>query len=293
MTGDSLPVHDLPIASIAVLNPRVRHRKTFGELVESIAKLGLKKPITVRSRPDRSGFDLVCGQGRLEAYIQLGQTTIPCLIVDATLNDCLVMSLVENLARRKHSPLELVREIGSLVERGYAPIEIARKTGFSLEYVSAICLRFANGEERLLSAMERGVIPPGIAIEIMRAKDEDVQRALAEAYETRALPGNQIVAIRRIIEARNSLGRSLCNSPSGKSRASRVTATALIRAYQDQTQRQRALARQSELAKKRLLIIFTTMKTLVKDEHFMTLLRAEDLETMPKQLVDRLHEAEV
>jgi ParB family transcriptional regulator, chromosome partitioning protein len=288
MTDDPSHIYDLPIASIAILNPRVRNKRIFSELVRSIATLGLKKPIIVRSRPDRSGFDLVCGQGRLEAYTQLGQTTIPSLVVEATLNDCLVMSLVENLARRQHSPLELVREIGSLKERGYSPAEIARKTDFSLEYVSAICLLFEHGEERLLAAMERGIIPPGIAIAIMRAKDGEVQRALAEAYETRSLPGKQIVAIRRIIEARNSLGRLLHSGPSGKAREVRVTASALIKAYQNQTQRQRALVRQSELAQSRLHVILTTMKALVKDEHFMTLLRAENLQTMPKQLVDRL-----
>jgi ParB family chromosome partitioning protein len=59
-------------------------------------------------------YDLVCGQGRLEAFIQLKQDAIPAIIIDADETDCLVMSLVENCARRQHSPIELMREIGNL-----------------------------------------------------------------------------------------------------------------------------------------------------------------------------------
>jgi hypothetical protein len=45
----SLEVRAVPIAAITVLNPRSRNKKIFQELVTSIAHLGLKKPITVRS----------------------------------------------------------------------------------------------------------------------------------------------------------------------------------------------------------------------------------------------------
>ena len=56
-----------------------------------------------------------------------------------------------------------------------------------------------HGEERLLTAVERGVMPASIAMEIARAPSGDVQQALAEAHEAKLLPGNQILAIRRII----------------------------------------------------------------------------------------------
>ena len=57
------------------------------------------------------------------------------------------MSLVENLARRQHSPLDLMREIGALRERGYSMAQIAAKTDFSDEYISAICYLLDHGEE--------------------------------------------------------------------------------------------------------------------------------------------------
>ena len=119
------------------------------------------------------------------------------------------MSLVENLARRQHSPLDLMREIGALRERGYSMAQIAAKTDFSEEYVSAICYLLDHGESRLLTAVDRGVIPATIAMEIARATDADVQAALTEAYERKALPGNQVLAIRRIIEQRRATGKAI------------------------------------------------------------------------------------
>ena len=55
------------------------------------------------------------------------------------------MSLVENLARRQHSPLELMRRIGDLRKRGYTIGQIASKTDFSEEYIYAICFLLEHG----------------------------------------------------------------------------------------------------------------------------------------------------
>jgi ParB family chromosome partitioning protein len=84
MTLTALEIRQIPIHAITVLNPRVRNKKVFNELVTSISHLGLKKPITVSARPDQSGYDLVCGQGRLEAFIALGQTDIPAVVLEAS-----------------------------------------------------------------------------------------------------------------------------------------------------------------------------------------------------------------
>src|ERR1700731_473805 len=189
-------VQMVPVDAITVLNPRARNKRIFQELVTSIAHLGLKKPITVSRRGTEPGYDLVCGQGRLEAFIALGQSEIPAIVIQVPQEDCYVMSLVENLARRHPGSLELMREIGKLKDRGYTTAEIAMKVDFTPDYIAAVCYLLENGEERLVIAVERGVMPANIAMEIARAGDGDVQRALAEAYENKLLPGNQILAVR-------------------------------------------------------------------------------------------------
>jgi ParB family chromosome partitioning protein len=283
----------VPVADITILNPRSRNKRVFQELVTSIKNLGLKKPITVAERAGGVGYDLVCGQGRLEAFVALGQSLIPAVVVEATQEDCFVMSLVENLARRQHSPLELIRSIGDLRQRGYSITDIARKTDFSDEYVSTICYLLDNGEERLLVGVEKGVIPPSIAIEIARAKDQDVQLALTEAYEAKSLPGNQVIAIRRIIDQRNAIGKSVSRL-GGRAQAKgkrTVTAESLVRAYRKEVDRQKLLVKKANVTQHRLLFVINGLRRLLSDEHFATLLRAEGMLTVPKPIAERLGSA--
>jgi len=288
MSDHAPDIRSIAIAEITVLNPRSRNKRVFQELVTSIANLGLKKPITVSRRPDGSGYDLICGQGRLEAFLALGQSQIPAIVVEASQEDCFVMSLVENLARRQHTPLELVREIGALKERGYSTAEIARKTDFSPEYIWAICFLLENGEERLINAVERGLIPHSVAMEIAKAGDAEVQGALAEAYENKALPGNQVLAIRRIIEQRKTSGKAGHSGSRGGGLRVRVTADSLVRAYRKETDRQKLLVKKAALAQSRLLFVVNGLRRLLGDEHFVTLLRAEAMHTLPKPLAERL-----
>ena len=87
----------IPISRITVLNPRARNKRQHREIVNNIETIGLKRPVTVSRRDSPGGprYDLVCGEGRLEAFQMLGQTEIPAVVIEASENECLVMSLVE------------------------------------------------------------------------------------------------------------------------------------------------------------------------------------------------------
>jgi len=289
MNPTSPDIRLIAISAVTILNPRVRNRKVFNELVASIAHLGLKRPITVSMQPDHSGYDLVCGQGRLEAFIALGQTEIPAVVVEASQEDCFIMSLVENLARRHHSPLELMAEIEALRKRGYSTSEIAAKTDFSDEYINSISYLQDHGEERLLAGIERGAIPTTVAIEIARAKDTELQDALAEVYEKKAIPGNQVLAIRKIIELRSLLGKSESGPNRSADRGTkRVSADLLVRAFRKETERKKLLVKKASMSQSRLLFVLNGLRRLFADEHFVTLLRAEDLMTLPRPLAERI-----
>ena len=131
MTEAAPIVQMVPTDQINILNPRSRNRIVFQGMVANISNLGLKRPITVARRleptSDGKAYDLVCGQGRLEAFVALGQTEIPAIVREASREECYLMSLVENIARRQIRPLELLREIESLKSRGYTTAEIAKK----------------------------------------------------------------------------------------------------------------------------------------------------------------------
>jgi ParB family chromosome partitioning protein len=150
----------IPISRITVLNPRARNKRQHREIVNNIEAIGLKRPITVSRRDGAGGprYDLVCGEGRLEAFQMLGQTEIPAVVIEASESECLVMSLVENIARRTPRPIDLMKEIGALRSRGYNDAEIAEKIGVGRP-VNMIASLLERGEERLVSAVETGLIP--------------------------------------------------------------------------------------------------------------------------------------
>ena len=66
----------IPIERIRVVNPRVRDKRKFAKVVDNIRSVGLKKPIQVSPREVQPGeppaYDLICGQGRMEAFQALG-----------------------------------------------------------------------------------------------------------------------------------------------------------------------------------------------------------------------------
>lgn len=284
----------VPTDRIRVLNPRVRNPRTFADMVENIAKIGLKRPITVTRRADTDPqeYDLVCGQGRLEAFIELKQKAIPAIVIDADESDCLVMSLVENCARRQHRPIDLMREIGTLRERGYNDRQIGDKIGVSPDYVGMIAGLLERGEERLVTAVETGLLPLNLAIDISKTDAEGAQRALMDAYTQKKLRGKKLAAARRLIEQREARGKKIHPKQYGRDGRNRrpLTSEALVRAYQKEADRQKLLIKKAELTQGRLLFICQAFRTLLEDDHFVTLLRAEGLETMPGYLQESLTE---
>jgi ParB family chromosome partitioning protein len=278
----------IPIGRITVVNPRVRNRKIFKDIVASIAQLGLKKPITVTKHNDPDGprYDLICGQGRLEAYQALGQTEIPALVMMAGAEDCEVMSLVENLARRQHRAIDLLHDVEGLKRRGYGEPEIARKTGLTTEYVKAVIGLLENGEHRLLRAVESGHVPVSVAVEIAQSADSEVQTILQQAYEKKLLRGRKLMTAKRLIEQRRRRGKGF-HSGSQK-REHPLSSTALIRVYREDVDRKRVLIRKASATRDRLIFITEAMRKLFAEENFITLLRAEGLDTLPKNLGDRI-----
>ncbi|MDP7425449.1 MAG: plasmid partitioning protein RepB C-terminal domain-containing protein [Rhodospirillales bacterium] len=281
-------VEMIPVDHITVLNPRDRNKKVFRQIVDSISKVGLKKPITVsfcKTSNEEATYELVCGQGRLEAFISLGQQEIPAIVVDVSEEDRLIMSLVENLARRQHRPMELLQDIGELKKRGYSDTDIARKIGLSREYVHAIIYLLEEGEERLLIAVEAGQIPLSVALDIAESDVEGVQEALAEAYEKGLLRGKKLLTAKRVVERRRRQGKALDSAKSKEGRT-RISSNTLVRVYKKEADRQRLMIKKAEVTQNRLLFVIEAMRTLLADENFTTLLRAEELSTMPRPLAD-------
>ncbi|RIV81405.1 plasmid partitioning protein RepB C-terminal domain-containing protein [Pelagerythrobacter aerophilus] len=290
MTRPAQRVEMIPIDRITVVNPRVRNKKVFKGIVENIAEIGLKRPITVTSRHGEDGplYDLVCGQGRLEAFRQLGQTEVPALIVTADQEDCFVASLVENCARRQHQAVDLLQDILGMRERGHSDSEIAAMTGLSANYVYIVGRLLERGERRLVAAVEAGYLPISVALEICEADDQGVQAALHKAYEDNLLRGRALIAARRLVEVRKRSGKAAkLTKLVGKNAA--TTPEGLVKAFQEDTERKRMMIRKTEATRNRLIFIVEALGQLSNDETFVALLEDEGLAAIPTRLAERIH----
>ena len=281
----------IPIDRINIMNPRVRNKKVFYEITENIAQVGLKKPITVKpSTVPGKDYDLICGQGRLEAFLACGKAEIPASIIEADEEEALIMSLVENTARRQHTALDLLKGIEILRNQGRTYKEIADKTGLCPDYVKTVINLLEKGEERLLAAVEAKQITVTMALAIAQSP-QDEQRILHEAYETKQLRGGKLLAVQKLLERRRRLGKTLKGGSQLHSRNRKgegVSAKHLLKMYRDEVARKTMITKKAERTANHLTFVTEALHHLFQEDHFLTLLKAEGLATMPKQLSDMM-----
>jgi ParB family chromosome partitioning protein len=191
-----------------------------------------------------------------------------------------------NCARRQHNPIDLMREISNLRKRGYNDRQIANKIGVTPDYVGMIAGLLERGEERLVSAVETGLLPLNLAIDISKTDAEGGQRALMDAYTQKKLRGKKLAAVRRLIQLRDAQGPHLHRNRYGRNDGAKrpLTSDALVRAYQQEAERQKLLIKKAELTQGRLMFVVEAFRSLRDDDHFLTLLRAEGLDTQPTYL---------
>ena len=278
----------IPIEEIHILNPRVRNQIIAEEIRQNIRSVGLKRPITVAPRKDAKNgkkYDLVCGQGRIEAFIAAGETEIPAVVREVSEEDAHIMSLVENIARRNGNALELLQSIKYLKSQGYADDAIAAKTNLGKDYIRGIIRLLEEGEEYLVNAVEKGRIPLYQALNIASEDDAAVQRALAEAYESGALSGKKLVVAQKIISRRKHYGKGLSTPQRDKAK---ISAEDLIAAYEKGAKEKKRLLAQSNYIKDVLDYTAMAMRQLMNDVHFTNQLKAVGMNEIPLHVTDLL-----
>ncbi|MCA6111208.1 hypothetical protein [Bradyrhizobium cenepequi] len=91
----------------------------------------------------------------------------------------------------------------------------------------------------------------------------------------------QIAKMRKLVEQRH---RSLVAAR----REGEINPKTLVRAYQQETERQQVIASQAELTHARLVFIVNALRTLLEERMFATLLRKEKLDKIPLSILRRL-----
>lgn len=89
--------------------------EALAELAESIKKLGIIQPITVK-KEDNGTFTIISGERRYRASKLAGLTSVPVYIRDADDQTILEMALVENIQREDLNAVEIAISLQRLIE---------------------------------------------------------------------------------------------------------------------------------------------------------------------------------
>jgi ParB family chromosome partitioning protein len=164
----------------------------LSELMASIAEKGIIEPIIVRQRARR--FQIVAGERRYQAAVQVGLREIPIVIREVDDNEVIEIALIENIQRKDLTPFEESEALHSLAERcGYTHEDMARRLGKSRtsvteslalnnmpEEVKNLCrLADINSKSLLLQVVRQGEPQKMIALVEKLSRDGAVTREAA------------------------------------------------------------------------------------------------------------------
>lgn len=266
----------IPIAKIKVINARSRDQEQFDMNVESIGNIGLLKPIRVNDKflERTEMYELICGEGRLQAHQRLGQTEILAEIVTCTRKEAYLQSLIENIARTKPDSMDFAREIKRLHDEGWDYEKLAQVTCKSKEYIRDYIRLVEQGEERLIRGVEQGVFPIKFATQVASTDDSQIQNVLMDAFDEGLVTTTTFGQARKIITAR-------AKEPKGKSAPANYTVEELKSDIEDATRNKTSYVREAKTKENRFLTLLSSINTLWKDPELLKLLRDEKLIDRP------------
>lgn len=131
--GRLVPIEDIDP------NPN-QPRQTVGdlsELVASVREKGILEPILVR--PSGSRFEIIAGERRYRAAMEVGLAEMPCVVRDASDAETMEIALIENLQRKDLNPFEEADGLKVLAEAyEYTHEKMAQKLGKSRTSVTEV-----------------------------------------------------------------------------------------------------------------------------------------------------------
>jgi len=124
--GRLIPIEDLEP------NPG-QPRQEIGDLTELVASIrenGILEPVLVR--PAGGRFQIIAGERRYRAAVEIGLADVPCVVRDASDAEVMELALVENLQRKDLNAYEEADGLKALAETfGYTHEKMAKKLGKS------------------------------------------------------------------------------------------------------------------------------------------------------------------
>ena len=270
----------IPVNQINVVNSRGREKTQFKENVRSIHEVGLYKPILVNKRNLGSTglYDLICGEGRLLAHIELGKTHIAADVWDIDERRAHLMTLGENIARTPPQTIEFARALKEMRGYGMSWKELAAITGKSQEYLGSYVQLIEQGEERLVKGVEDGVFSVHFAMRVAQSNNRSIQHLLMDAFDSGIVNSTNLPRVRKIIEDRLEKGKTL----GSKKADAPYTLERLKRDIRKITREKEAFVYEAGQRENRLMRILVALERLRQDETLLSLLKAAGLAEGPE-----------
>jgi ParB family chromosome partitioning protein len=151
----------------------------LSELMASIAEKGIIEPIIVRQRGTR--FQIVAGERRYQAAVQVGLREIPIVIREVDDNEIIEIALIENIQRKDLTPFEEAEALHSLATRcNYTHEDMARRLGKSRTAITeSLSLNNMPDEVKNLCRLA-DIHSKSLLLQIVRQGDPDKMVALIE-----------------------------------------------------------------------------------------------------------------
>jgi ParB-like partition proteins len=162
------------------------------ELQESLQSSGLLQPITVRPAPGGSGFELIAGERRLRAAMNIGWQKIPAVVKDLTDQEILTLALIENLQRADLNPIEEAEGYSQLIDQfGHTQQTVATMVGKDRSTVANV-LRILQLPVPVRKLLEEGQLTAGQARPLLALEDEGRITALAREIVSKGLSARDV-----------------------------------------------------------------------------------------------------
>jgi ParB family transcriptional regulator, chromosome partitioning protein len=151
----------------------------LSELMASIAEKGIIEPLVVRQRGSR--FQIIAGERRYQAAVQVGLREIPIVIREVDDNEIIEIALIENIQRKDLTPFEEAEALHSLATRcNYTHEDMARRLGKSRTAVTeSLSLNSIPEEVKNLCRLA-DIHSKSLLLQIVRQGDPQKMVALVE-----------------------------------------------------------------------------------------------------------------
>jgi ParB family chromosome partitioning protein len=151
----------------------------LSELMASIAEKGIIEPLVVRQRGSR--FQIVAGERRYQAAVQIGLQEVPVVIRDADDGEVLELALVENLQRKDLTAFEEAEALHALASRSsLTHEEIARRIGRSRVAVTeSLAIHQMPDQVKSLCRLA-DISSKSLLLQVVRQSDPQKMLALVE-----------------------------------------------------------------------------------------------------------------